>query len=271
MRRRGDLLWNGARPLGGSPERGQCRVRGLHRVCRAPAGRRGRSRSFALARSRPARFAAPGGATRGRRGVGGGDGVHAAPVRGVHRGPVLHRRAQGIGAHLEARELGRRLGLGRVRAQGRGGVVRCRRRRGSGRQRYGFMITLEEARGFVLPAFSALAPRQVAIGAALGCVLAEEVMANEPIPPFANSAMDGYALRAEDTAAAPSRLAVVGSVMAGEHSGVAVGAGEAVRIMTGAPLPPGADAVCMIERTRTQDDATVVVEVAVDAGANVRY
>jgi len=133
------------------------------------------------------------------------------------------------------------------------------------------VISVEEARSFVLPACLPLTPRQMAVDEALGCVLAREVVAGEPIPPFANSAMDGYAVRAEDTAAAPSRLAVVGSVMAGEHSGVAVGAGEAVRIMTGAPLPPGADAVCMIERTRTQDDATVVVEVAVDAGANVRY
>jgi molybdenum cofactor synthesis domain-containing protein len=132
-------------------------------------------------------------------------------------------------------------------------------------------VDVEEARGLVLAACPPLAPRQVPIDAALGCVLAQEVVANEPIPPFTNSAMDGYALRADDTAAAPSLLAVVGSVMAGEHPVMAVGAGEAVRIMTGAPLPTGADAVCIIERTRTLDDATVVVEVPVGAGANVRY
>jgi len=133
------------------------------------------------------------------------------------------------------------------------------------------VISVEEARSFVLPACLPLTPRQMAVDEALGCVLAREVVAGEPIPPFANSAMDGYAVRARDTTAAPSLLAVVGSVMAGQSPRVAVGEGEAVRIMTGAPLPPGADAVCMIERTRTQDDATVVVEVRVDAGTNVRH
>ncbi len=133
------------------------------------------------------------------------------------------------------------------------------------------MISVEEARGLLLPACPPLEPRPVPIDPALGCVLAQAVVATEPIPPFTNSAMDGYALRAEDTSPAPARLRVVGAVMAGHHPEVAVGAGEAIRIMTGAPLPSGADAVCIVERTRMESDATVVVDVAVGVGDNVRY
>jgi molybdenum cofactor synthesis domain-containing protein len=71
--------------------------------------------------------------------------------------------------------------------------------------------------------------------------------------------MDGYALRAADTAGGDVRLRVVGSVMAGLVGEMTVGAGEAVRIMTGAPLPAGADAVCMVERTSTEDAGSVVL------------
>jgi molybdenum cofactor synthesis domain-containing protein len=88
---------------------------------------------------------------------------------------------------------------------------------------------------------------------ALGCVLAQDVVAADAVPPFAGSAMDGIAVRAADTAGAsperPVELVVTATVLAGQvHAGV-VGPGEAVGIMTGAPVPPGADAVVMVERT----------------------
>lgn len=110
---------------------------------------------------------------------------------------------------------------------------------------------------------------------ALGCVLAAPVTANEPVPPWPNSAMDGYAVRSADVEAAsattPVMLPVVATVAAGAAADTEVGAGQAVRIMTGAPMPPGADAVVMVERTRGGPDATVVeVLEAVAAQRNVR-
>ncbi|MGA9077291.1 MAG: gephyrin-like molybdotransferase Glp [Acidimicrobiales bacterium] len=132
------------------------------------------------------------------------------------------------------------------------------------------MIPLEEARQFVLSQMRPLPPVTVALDEALGCVAAEPVVAGGPIPEFANSQMDGYALRSAD-AAAGGRLRVVGTVVAGQSAEVSVGAGEAVRIMTGAPIPPGADAVCMVERTVTEDGgAVVVVDGPVRPGEYVR-
>ena len=94
--------------------------------------------------------------------------------------------------------------------------------------------------------------------------------AGEPVPPFANSSMDGYAVRAADVAAVPRRLRVVGVLMAGDDPGsLVLGGGEAVRIMTGAVVPSGADAVCMVENTR-DDDGWVFIDEAVVAGTNVR-
>jgi molybdenum cofactor synthesis domain-containing protein len=99
----------------------------------------------------------------------------------------------------------------------------------------------------------------MAVNDALGHVLAEAIRAAEAVPPFANSSMDGYAVRAADTARPPTRLRVVGTVLAGDNAQPFVSAGESVRIMTGAPLPPGADAVCMVERTRVESDGSIVV------------
>lgn len=109
------------------------------------------------------------------------------------------------------------------------------------------MIPLEEAQQFVLGALSPLPDRLHPLGDAMGCVVGTDVVATEPVPPFANSQMDGYALRAGDTIGAPVTLQVIGTVMAGHPFDGVVGTGQAVRIMTGAPVPPGADAVCMIE------------------------
>ncbi|HXN61245.1 MAG TPA: molybdopterin molybdotransferase MoeA, partial [Acidimicrobiales bacterium] len=135
------------------------------------------------------------------------------------------------------------------------------------------MIPVSEARQFVLTACGALTltPRRVALSDATGLVLAEAIRAAEPVPPFANSAMDGYAVRAVDTVRSPVRLRVVGSVMAGDEATTFVSAGESVRIMTGAPLPPGADAVCMIEHTRVEAGGSIVIVAeSLTPGTNVR-
>ncbi len=133
------------------------------------------------------------------------------------------------------------------------------------------MIPLEEARAHILDRCPPLPARSVALLEAAGCVLAEDVVAGEDVPPFANTAMDGYALRAADTADAPVRLRVVGTLAAGAAPTIEVRSGQAVRIMTGAPIPPGADAVVMVERTQSENrGATVVVEVAVVPGQHVR-
>ena len=82
--------------------------------------------------------------------------------------------------------------------------------------------------------------------------------------------MDGYALRAADTADAPVRLDVIGSVAAGHLFESTVGPGQAVRIMTGAPFPEGADAVCMVENTQDVDSGAVTIMEAVAPGQFVR-
>ena len=93
---------------------------------------------------------------------------------------------------------------------------------------------------------------------ALGRVLAGDVVADSDLPPFDRAQMDGYAVRAADTAGAPVRLRLVGEAAAGEGWRGQLGAGEAVRIMTGAPLPAGADSVQQVEVTRELEGGGVV-------------
>jgi len=114
-----------------------------------------------------------------------------------------------------------------------------------------------------------MAPVVLPIRAALGCVLVDDVVAREAIPPFANSSMDGYALRAVDTRVAPSRLRVIGEIAAGGAPTLTVGPGEAMRIMTGAPIPEGADAVIMVEESIIDGDH-VVLSSAAAPGQSVR-
>lgn len=134
------------------------------------------------------------------------------------------------------------------------------------------MIPLAEARAHVLAACAPLPPEPLPLERLAGHVLAEDVLAGHALPSFDNSAMDGYALRSLDTTAAPTRLRVLGTLTAGETTDVTVEAGTALRIMTGAPMPPGADAVCVVEATRTEDDgSTVVVETPVRVDENVRH
>ena len=125
------------------------------------------------------------------------------------------------------------------------------------------MIPLEEAQSEVLGACSPRPPQQVDIAGALGLVLAEPVASPEPVPPFANTAMDGYAVRAADVAGAsessPARLKVIGTLAAGHAPAASVGVGEALRIMTGAPFPSGADAIAIVETTRADGDSVMVM------------
>ena len=133
------------------------------------------------------------------------------------------------------------------------------------------MITLEEAREYVLAGCRVAPAVELPLRAALGLVLAEEVVATEAIPPFANAAVDGFAVRAADVAVVPVTLRVVGTLAAGAAPDRPVGPGEAIRIMTGAPMPEGADAAVMVEVTELASDGSmVVVNRGVEAGASVR-
>jgi len=134
------------------------------------------------------------------------------------------------------------------------------------------MISREEALRHVLTRVAPLAPVTVRVPAAAGRVLAEDVTASRPVPPFANTAMDGVAVRAADTSPG-ARLRLVGTVAAGATSEREVGPGEAMRIMTGAPLPPGADAVVKVELcffAGAGTDELVTVGEGVPVGNHVR-
>lgn len=131
------------------------------------------------------------------------------------------------------------------------------------------MIPLTEARDYVLSVATALDPVQIPVSKALGCVLAEPIVSDEAIPPFANTAMDGFAVRADDVVDAPCLLDIVGTVAAGPAPDVRVGTGQAARIMTGAVIPPGADAVVMVELTEVDGDR-VNIRHAVPVGNHIR-
>ena len=132
------------------------------------------------------------------------------------------------------------------------------------------MESLEVVQSRVRDAIPSSRPATVPVQDALGLVLAVDVIAGEAVPPFANTAMDGYAVRAADTVGAPVRLHVVGDLPAGHAPTVPVGPGEAIRIMTGAPIPVGADAIVMVERTARDGDDGVTIDVAATVGDHVR-
>jgi molybdenum cofactor synthesis domain-containing protein len=133
------------------------------------------------------------------------------------------------------------------------------------------VIDLEDAQRLVLEACPPLAPVKVASADAVGLVLAADVVAGEDVPPFANAAVDGYAVHAVDLADVPVELAVVGEVAAGaEPFPRPLVPGEALRIMTGAPLPDGADAVAMVEDSEPVDPGRVRLHRRLEPGASVR-
>lgn len=122
------------------------------------------------------------------------------------------------------------------------------------------MISVEEALSRLLEPLRPLPPEQVSIVDGLGRVLSEDVAARRTQPPFAVSAMDGYAVRAEDLATVPVELRIVAEVPAGAGFGGHVGAGEAARIFTGAPLPAGTDTIVIQEDTQREGDRVRVLE-----------
>ncbi len=132
------------------------------------------------------------------------------------------------------------------------------------------MIPIEDAQAAVLASCHPLAPRALPFREALGCVLARDVVAPEMVPPFDNTAVDGYAVRAADTQGAPVELSVIGVLAAGAAPTAAVGPGQALRIMTGAPLPEGADAVVMVEDTAPAVDGKVRIRRSVATGDALR-
>ncbi len=137
------------------------------------------------------------------------------------------------------------------------------------------LLPLADAQAHVLARVTALAATPSPVASARGLVLAAPVVASEAVPPFANSAMDGYAVVAADTSdatdATPTRLPVVAEVAAGHPAPHALSAGEAMRIFTGAPVPDGADAIVMVERTERLDGgAAVAIRAAAALGDHIR-
>jgi len=135
------------------------------------------------------------------------------------------------------------------------------------------MDSVDDYLAAILAAIRPLMPRELSLDDADGGVLAEDIAAQWPLPPFDNSAMDGYAVRASDIAAAtadaPVTLPVTGEVAAGDTREHQLVPGSCLRIMTGAPLPGGADAVVPVELT-DGGTARVAISQAVAAGASVR-
>jgi molybdopterin molybdotransferase len=135
------------------------------------------------------------------------------------------------------------------------------------------LISVDEARARLLDAITPLAPLQLPITEAHGCVSAEDVVATHSLPAFPSSAMDGFAVRSSDVAEAtperPAELKVVGRSMIGHRPEQVVGGGEAIAIATGAPIPAGADTVVPIENAQVHGEVVRLFEAA-PAGRHVR-
>ena len=135
------------------------------------------------------------------------------------------------------------------------------------------VLSFEEARHVVEQEAAKVGPsasKKVPLSLSLGRVLAEPLLADRDSPPFPRATRDGYAVRAADVARVPAALDVVGEIKAGVSDGVlpSVGAGQAASIMTGAPCPPGADAVVMVEYTSRAEDR-VEIKRAIERGENI--
>ena len=135
------------------------------------------------------------------------------------------------------------------------------------------MLNVEEVQERILAGIGAKGSETIPILEAEGRVLAEDISADMNVPPWDNSAMDGFAVQAADIeqagASSPVTLQVVGDLPAGTAPNRPVGPGEAIRIMTGAPVPPGADTVVRFEDTRSEGAAVLILE-AIMKGKNVR-
>ncbi|NNN21108.1 MAG: molybdopterin molybdotransferase MoeA [Acidimicrobiales bacterium] len=134
------------------------------------------------------------------------------------------------------------------------------------------MISLEDARSIVLDGHVPLSSETVPLLESLGLVLAKDIISCCNVPAFVNSAMDGYALNSSDTKEPGTRLQIAGITYAGMPPGETLMPGTCQRIMTGAPIPKGSDAVCIQELTHQASSVceTVVIEAVVSKGDNVR-
>src|SRR5262249_53290539 len=133
------------------------------------------------------------------------------------------------------------------------------------------MLTVDEAQRIVLQNAKALPAEATSVTPALlGQILAADVASDIDMPPYDKAMMDGYAVRAEDLSAGRNVLSVVEEITAGQTPKRTLGWGEAARIMTGAPIPNGCDAVVMIERTQAADGNRVqITESSVRPGQNI--
>lgn len=130
------------------------------------------------------------------------------------------------------------------------------------------MIPVDRALEIVLSRAPPLPAEEIDFTDAPGRILREDATADTDLPPFRRSAVDGFAVRASDTSSAPARLKLVGSVRAGTYPEFRIGPGETASIMTGAPVPEGADAVQMVEESREDPDGVVLLS-SVASGQNV--
>lgn len=132
-------------------------------------------------------------------------------------------------------------------------------------------LKVSEAQQIIIDAVGTMGVESVALAQSLGRVLGEDVRANRDQPPYDVSAMDGYALRNADVASAPVTLAVIEDIKAGDMPSKTVQAGQCARIMTGAPVPQGADAVLRVEDTQAMSDGRVQINCSVKIGNDIRY
>ncbi len=132
------------------------------------------------------------------------------------------------------------------------------------------MLTVEEALERILSAAAPLPAEETPIAEALGRAITHDAIARRDVPPWDNSAMDGYAVRSADVSSVPVRLRVIETTYAGQVPSRSIGPGECSQITTGAPLPAGADAVVMQERTHRRSETEVEILEPVSAGSFVR-
>jgi len=132
-------------------------------------------------------------------------------------------------------------------------------------------LNVSAAQQIIIDAVGTMGVESVVLAQSLGRVLGEDVRANRDQPPYDVSAMDGYALRSTDVANAPVTLEVIEDIKAGDMPSKTVQAGQCARIMTGAPLPQGADAVLRVEGTQVVSDGRVQINCSVKLGNDIRY
>src|SRR5437016_6314274 len=132
------------------------------------------------------------------------------------------------------------------------------------------MLPIADAIGIILDNTTPLDVESVPLAQALGRILAEDIIADCDLPPFDRAQMDGYAVRAADVATTPAQLRIVGESAAGSGWHHEMKTGEAVRIMTGAPVPAGADAVQQVELTSESHNREYVeILESVDVGRSI--